>query len=188
MLDHLQLTGTLEALVVLAARRARPGTPSGPGESAVETCRRAAGLVAPHADPETLTWAQLLAVAANLGFGVVNLDPAGRVARAFQAEAGAEGTNALPAGAGFDAAVEALKAALVGVMVQAEAPGGRPLAGVLAAVPVKEGVLAVVVRALARKKDGTLVASVSEPGYPDVQYMLEGICMLGAAACRMPPA
>ena len=82
--------------------------------------------------------------------------------------------------------MEALKAALVGVMVQAEAPGGTPLAGVLAAVPLKEGVLAVVIRALARKKDGTLVASVSEPGYPDVQYMLDGICILAAAACQLP--
>ena len=125
----------------------------------------------------------MLAAAGRLGFTVVNLDPAGRVAKAFQVEA-ADGAPS-PARE-FDVAVETLKAVLVGVIVQAQAPGGHPLAGVLAAVPVKEGVLAVVVRSLHRKKDGSLAAQVSEPGYPDVQYMLDGICIVGAAACRMP--
>lgn len=185
MLDDLNLTGTLDALAVLAARRPGHGEAAGTVETVEEACRRVCATAAPGADPRSLTWGALLAAAAGLGLRIVNLDPAGRVVRAFQAEAAGPAVAAAPA-VGFDAAVEALKAALVGVMVQADAPGGKPLAGVLAAVPLQEGVLAVVVRALARRKDGTLIASVAEPGYPDVQYQLDGICILAAAACQLP--
>lgn len=166
MLDRLPLSGTLEALAALTDQ-------STPVEARIAACGRACREAAPGADPRTLTWPQLLAAAARLGCTVVNLDPAGRVDRAF---GGPEGE--------FDGAVEGLKAALVGVMAQAAAPGGRPLAGVLAAVPLKEGVLAVVVRSLNRQKDGAVIAWVSEPGFPEVRYDLDGMCFLAAAACR----
>jgi len=166
MLDRLPLTGTLDALVGLA-------DPAVPIEVRVDACGRACREGAPGADPRTLTWPQLLAAASRLGCMVVNLDPAGRVDRAFGGPEGA-----------LDDAVEALKAALAGVMAQAASPGGRPLAGVLAAVPLKEGVLAVVVRSLNRQKDGSVIAWVSEPGFPEVRYDLDGMCFLAAAACR----